>query len=256
MDFIAPPYPNLPMVLVSLLFFIVLVIAREIGAWLRRKVEQRNPDVEESDTFALSAVLGLLALLIGFTFSLALQRYDARRELVIAEANAIGTTWLRADLLEAGPRQQLRQVLRRYVDNRVAFGAAKDADEELRIYRQTTALQGELWGTVVAATGAFRTTPLASLLVSTTNDSIDLAASRIATRQAHIPVRIMRILVLYAVMAAGMVGYQQRRQRQSSMLMFVLITLAVALVIDLDNPAAGWISVPQTPMLDLQQSLD
>ncbi|WP_199398906.1 hypothetical protein, partial [Stenotrophomonas pictorum] len=60
----------------------------------------------------------------------------------------------------------------------------------------------------------------------------------------------------YAVMAAGMVGYQQRRQRQSSMLMFVLITLAVALVIDLDNPAAGWISVPQTPMLDLQQSLD
>lgn len=255
MDFIASSYPNFPLILLSVAFFIVLVVAREVGAFLRRKVQQRNPETEESDTFALSAVLGLLALLIGFTFSLALQRYDARRELVIAEANALGTTWLRADLLDSGPRQQLRQVLRDYVDNRVAFGAAKNADEELRIYRQSEALQGELWRTVVQATAPFRTTPLAALLISTTNDSIDLAASRIATRQAHIPVRIMRILVLYAVMAAGMVGYQQYRQRQSSMLMFVLITLAVTLVIDLDHPAAGWINVPQTPMLDLQHGL-
>ncbi|MGV8961386.1 MAG: hypothetical protein ACOH1V_13560 [Stenotrophomonas sp.] len=256
MDFVLSRYPNLPLVLVSLVFFLLLVIAREIGAFIRRKMEQRDPDMDESDTFALSAVLGLLALLIGFTFSLALQRYDARRELVIAEANALGTTWLRADLLDAGPRQQLRTVLRRYVDNRVVFGAAKDDAEELRVYRQTEQLQGELWSTVTEITAPFRTTALASLLITTTNDSIDLAARRMATRQAHIPVRIMRILILYAVMTAGMVGYQQRRQRQSSMLMFVLITLAVMLVIDLDRPTAGWINVPQTPMLDLQQSLN
>ncbi len=87
-------------------------------------MERRHPGSQDTDTFSLSAVLGLLALLIGFTFSLALQRYDARRELVIAEANALGTTWLRSDLLEPAPRQQLRQVLRRYVANRVAFGAA------------------------------------------------------------------------------------------------------------------------------------
>lgn len=255
MDFIASFYSDFPLTLVAVLFFVLLVVARELGAFLRHKMGQRHPEQEDADTFTLSAVLGLLALLIGFTFSLALQRYDARRELVIAEANALGTTWLRADLLEAGPRQQLRQVLRRYVDNRIAFGAAQNADVELRIYRQSEALQGELWRTVVEATAPFRTTPLASLLITTTNDSIDLAARRIATRQAHIPVRIMRILILYAVMAAGMVGYQQRRQRQSSMLMFVLITLAVTLVIDLDHPAAGWINVPQTPMLDLQHSL-
>ena len=219
-------------------------------------MERRHAGSQDTDTFSLSAVLGLLALLIGFTFSLALQRYDARRELVIAEANALGTTWLRSDLLEPAPRQQLRQVLRRYVANRVAFGAAPDADAEWRIHRQTEQLQAELWATVVAVTAPYRTTPLASLLVSTTNESIDLAARRIATRQAHIPVRILRILVLYAVIAAGMVGYQQPRQRSASLLMFVLITLAVTLVIDLDHPVAGWISVPQTPMLDLQRNLD
>lgn len=255
MALIASSHPNLSLMLISVLFFTLLVIARETGALLRRRVERRQHGSQETDTFSLSAVLGLLALLIGFTFSLALQRYDARRELVIAEANALGTTWLRSDLLDAAPRQQLRQVLRRYVDNRVAFGASTDADAERRIYQQSEQLQAELWATVVAVTAPYRTTPLASLLVSTTNESIDLAASRIATRQAHIPVRILRILVLYAVIAAGMVGYQQPRQRQSSLLMFVLITLAVTLVIDLDHPVAGWINVPQAPMLDLQRNL-
>ena len=255
MALIATIHPNLQLVGASVLFFLLLVVAREVGALLRRWMERRYPGADENEAFSLSAVLGLLALLIGFTFSLALQRYDARRELVIAEAAALGTTWLRSDLLEAAPRQQLRQVLRRYVDNRVAFGAAIDAEAERQIYRQSEALQGELWDTLVEVVGPFRTTPLAALLVSSTNESLDLAASRIATRQAHIPVRILRILVLYAVIAAGMVGYQQPRHRQSSLLMFVLITLGVTLVIDLDHPVAGWISVPQTPMLDLQRSL-
>ncbi|MBB1115874.1 hypothetical protein H4O09_02180 [Stenotrophomonas sp. W1S232] len=121
MVLIASSHPNLSLLLISGGFFALLFIARETGALLRRRVERRHAGSQDTDTFSLSAVL---ALLIGFTFSLALQRYDARRELVIAEANALGTTWLRSDLLEPAPRQQLRQVLRRYVANRVAFGAA------------------------------------------------------------------------------------------------------------------------------------
>lgn len=248
-------YQRLPLWVLSLSFFAGLVIAREAGRLLRRRLTARRGVTLDDDSFAMSSVLGLLALLIGFTFSIALQRYEDRRELVIAEANALGTTWLRTQLFDEAPQQKMQSALRRYVDNRVAFGQAKGADEERRLYRQSETLQTELWKTVVEAVAPFRTTPLAGLMITTTNESIDLAATRMATRQAHIPGRIVWMLTLFAMVSAGMLGYHQGHRRTATTLMLFLITLAVALVMDLDKPTSGMVSVPQTPMLDLQRSL-
>ncbi len=259
----ADSFSSLPLYLLTLVFYLLLLASQRVGMVLRRRHDARvrvlSADTREPapdrDSFAMNSVLGLLALLIGFTFSLALSRYDSRRELVVKEANAIGTTWLRTDLLAAAERARMQDVLRRYVDSRVAFGQARTSEEELARYQQTEALQAELWSTMTAAIAGFQDTPRASLVISTTNDSIDLAAERLATRQAHIPPRILRLLLLFALLAAGLVGYERARQPKATALLLLLFALAVGLVVDLDRPSTGVTNVPQEPMLDLQRSM-
>ncbi|MDR0184232.1 hypothetical protein [Lysobacter arvi] len=246
-------FPYLPLWVFGLLFLVGLIVSREIGHYLRRRTRRAEGDHE--DAFAMTSVLGLLALLIGFTFSIALGRYDARRELVVNEANAIGTTWLRADLMADADRDRMRDVLRRYVDARIAFGNARTADEEVRTYRQTEALHGELWSTMLAGIAPFRDTARGSLVVTTTNESIDLAATRFAARQSHVPPRILRMLGFFAFLSAGMVGYERGRQRRATTILFVLLTLAITLVLDLDRPSTGMTNVSQEPMLQLKASM-
>lgn len=247
-------FTRLPLWVISLAFFAGMVLAREVGKYLRDRRAAREGG-SDGDAFAMTSVLGLLALLIGFTFSIALARYESRRELVVSEANALGTTWLRMQLLDGGERKQMESLLRRYVDTRIAFGHARTADEEVRLYKATETQQTQLWNSLMAVVAPFRDTPRAALLISTTNESIDLAAERFATRQAHIPPRILRFLALFALLAAGMVGYERGSQRRATTLMFVLLTLAVTLVIDLDRPSTGVTNVPQGPMLDLRESM-
>ncbi|HDS0923320.1 TPA: hypothetical protein QDZ10_001794 [Stenotrophomonas maltophilia] len=256
-------FPYVPLWLLTLIFFAALIAARELGAFLRTRHTRRNAqkpassnaDAGEGDSFSTNTVMGLLALLIGFTFSLALGRYDDRRTLVLQEANALGTTWLRTDLLDTADAERVRAVLRRYIDARVDFANAKTAQQEVNEYARTTALQTELWVAVMAATAPFRDTPRASLMITTTNESIDLAGERFAARQNHIPHRILRMLLLFSLFAAGLLGYERHRQRSSSTLLLLLFSLAVGLVLDLDLPSTGGVSVPQNPMLDLQRSV-
>lgn len=248
------PYAGISLWLLAAMFFTGLMVAREIGRALRRK-HYPHGDTEKGDAFASTSVLGLLALLIGFTFSIGLSRYEARRALVVHEANAIGTTWLRMQLLDSEDRSRMREILRRYIDARVEFGAAASPKEEVEAYKKTEALQTELWNALIEVISAFRDSPRASSLTSTTNDAIDLAAERFATRQAHIPARIMRMLVLFAWLGAALVGYERSEHRRSTILLFLLLTLAASLVVDLDRPSTGLINVPQDPMLELRDSI-
>lgn len=259
---LASSFPSLPLWLLTAAFLVALLLAREAGAWLHRRWATQgavgidgHPSVDPGEGFAMTSVLGLLALLIGFTFSIALGRYDERRGLVVQEANALGTTWLRTDLLEDADRARMQEVLRRYVDARVDFADARGSEEEVQQYARTLALQQELWSVLNDATQAFRDSPRASLLFTTTNQSIDLASERYAARQDHIPRRIIRMLLLFALLAAGLVGYERPRHRRSTVLLLLLFALAVGLVMDLDQPSTGVTSVPQEPMLDLQKSI-
>lgn len=247
-------YSSIPPWVIAAGFFVGLIIAREIGKFFgdRRAVKADGTD---RDTFAMTSVLGLLALLIGFTFSIALSRYEARRELVVKEANAIGTTWLRMQMLDKGDRNRMEVLLRRYVDARIAFGQARSAEEEKREFQRTETLQTELWRVLMAVIAPFRDTPRASSVIGPANESIDLAAERFATRQAHIPPRILRMLAAFSLLAAGMVGYERGSQRKATTMLFVLLTLAVALVLDLDRPSTGMTNVSQQPMLDLRASM-
>jgi hypothetical protein len=242
--------------MIGALAFGLLLAARELGGLVRQWHDRRRGDGDsELEEFSMTSVLGLLALLIGFTFSLALQRFEERRELVIKEANAIGTTWLRFGLLDAADRDRLRDVLRRYVDARIAFAEAKTSVGEARAYQQATVLQTRLWDDTAAALAPVRTSALAQLVLQSLNDTIDAAGTSRAYHEAGIPTRLLRILLEYALVAAAMIGYQRRRYRSASTLVLLLFTLAGTLIVDLDRPTTGGITVPQTPMLDLQRSL-
>lgn len=238
--------------MLAAVFFASLLIAREFGRWIRAR---RFPNATENGVFATTSALGLLALLIGFTFSIALQRHETRRELVVREANALGTLWLRTDLLDGEPRDRVRKTLRAYLDARIAYGEAETRAAEVRMQATTSQLQSRLWSDVVAATASFRDTPRAASIVSVTNESIDLAGERFANREAHVPPRILRMLWLFSIVAAGLVGFERGSQRNSTTLLFFLLALAVALVLDLDRPTGGTTRVSQQPMLDLKTTL-
>lgn len=242
---------------IALLALLALTAAREIGYLLRKRREKSRPgaEIESDDGFSMTSVMGLLALLIGFTFSLSLQRHEARRELVMNEANALGTAWLRMQLLDDSARVKLGLLLKQYVDVRVRWGVAASADDEARAYRESEHLQQQLWTETVAAVKTIPTSTLAPLLVNSTNEYLDVSEQRFALREARLPPQILRFLAIYALISAAMIGFHKGRHRLITTILFVLLTLAGTLILDLDRPRGGSIMVSQQPMLDLQATM-
>ncbi|OYU69422.1 MAG: hypothetical protein CFE28_05040 [Alphaproteobacteria bacterium PA2] len=245
-----------PLLLVSCAIFVLLLAALELG--YRIPVARRRKDSEglQSPDYLLSAVLGLLALLLGFTFSLALERYESRRDLVMAEANAIGTSLLRADLLQEPLRSDLVTALGQYVEARISWSLLESHSDSVE---GTASLQRRIW----TMTGqALRSDPEPQItrgLMESLNESFDLAATRAETRRTHLPERLLGMLLLYVVLSAVMLGYVLesggQRHRGPATVLLILLTIAITLILDVDRPLSGGIRVSQQPMLDLRASL-
>jgi len=205
----------------------------------------------------LSAVLGLLALLLGFSFSMAMDRYDTRRQLVIEEANALGTTWLRVQLLEEPDRALMSDLLRRYVDARLVWS---NSTAESPPGVGTVVLQQQLWAATGVALRSDSPPLLTRGVMDSLNESIDLASARTAARAAHIPDYVQWLLLVYAVLSMAMLGTvlgsSLKLHLPQTALLLVLLTLAHLIVLDLDRPRAGSIQVSQQPMEDLRQSIN
>ena len=243
---------TLPLWLLALTFFSGMLLAHAAGcAW-----RLRTSDGVQSggDDVSIAAVLGLLSLLLGFTFSLCMERYEARRALVIAESNALESVWLRASLLEPRDRDCLRSLLRDYLDVRVAFGRANDSARAVVLHDQSRALQDALWVHAEKALMPMRGTPLSPFLLGPLNSAFDIATERAVARVEHVPARILSVLSLYALIAAGMIGRAKGKRTAATTAMFVLLTLAGTLIVDLDRPSNGPIQVPQGAMKNLQAS--
>lgn len=250
-----------PLGLVGLALLLGMVLARELGGWLHRQLSKTADDGggEGSDEgLIVSGVLGLLALLVAFTFSLALSRHEDRRELVVQEANAIGTAYMRAQLLDQPYRDELGGRLAAYARARLAFGEASGAERDV-LEARSEALQGPIWQVTIKAIEPIRGTALAGLVASSVNSVVDLAAERKAARAARLPGPVLEALVLYGFGAAMVVGYaltgMRSRHRAAALLLFGLLTLAILLILDLDRPRSGSILVPQDAMRDAVASL-
>ncbi|WP_404710587.1 hypothetical protein [Sphingomonas sp. MMS24-J13] len=238
----------------SILFFL-LASAAEMGALLRTRLGRDTVERSDGEGYLLSAILALLGLLIAFTFSLAITRFDARRALVVNEGNAIGTAWLRAGLAGGGTGVQLQHAIADYTDVRLGLSRGTDP---ARIEAATGVSQAIVWKDLQGAIAA-TPPPIAATIVTAVNEMFDAASSRKAERAARIPTQVLLVLVLYAVAAATIVGYVMRaagrRHRAVTLILFLLLTLALALILDLDRPTSGAITVSQQPMLDARMAM-
>ncbi len=251
-----------PLWAIGLVILAGLIAAEQFG-FAARRVAIRAARVESSDDglpHLLSAALALLGLLVAFTFGSASERYDVRRHLVLEEANAIATTYLRIQVLDDGPKAALSALMAQYARARQDFfRAGEDATKLEQSEVRTAALQDRIWA---GTTAAVRANPAATInpsLLQTTNDMFDLAASRRAALDARVPITVLRTLVAYALISAALIGYSLghgRRHLVVTTAVFLALSLAICLILDLDRPRSGTIRVSQAPLERAQASID
>ncbi len=252
------PFDILPLWLLFILATVSLAIAMEGGYRLGRWRHEKIPGEKELPVGAMVAsILGLVALVLGFTFSLAASRFDARRLAVLEESNAIGTTYLRARLLPEPEKTAVSKLLREYVAARVE---ATQQYEPASSLLKSEALHELLWRQAVAAAEKNPDSIMTGIFIQSLNDVIDLHAKRILVGlRSRIPLIIW--LGLFGLSLLGMVavGYQcglSATQRSPAMIGFVVaFAIVLYLIADLDRGREGLLRVGQQSMLDLQKSM-
>lgn len=241
-------------------FLVVLVvtflsteIGHRVGAW---RLNSRGSEPQASLGTIVAAMLGLLAFMLGFTFNVALSRFDERRTAILDDANAIGTTYLRCDFLDEPQRGQAKHLLREYVQVRVKGVVPEQLDE---MQAKTQALQSQLWS-IAAQFGKEKPNPITGLFIGSLNETIDMDEKRVNIGIfARVPDSVW--LVLFAVSALSMlgVGYYsgQTGSRSWAEVLLLVITFALVtlLVADLDRPHEGFIRASQQPMESLQKQI-
>jgi hypothetical protein len=227
-----------------------------VAAYLIRARQAGRSGTDQQEGYIISAVLGLLALLMGFTFSLATNRFEARRELVIEQSNAIGTAFLRAQLLEEPHRTRLSDLLIGYTDNLIALANAKPRMAPARLAADDRFLT-ELWAATAAAFDAIRQTPFTFALLNSINSVIDFDASRREARQIHVPTEVFAFLLVYLIVTSGLLGHLLSgwHCRIAASILLVFLAVAFVLVVDIDRPTGGGIRESQLPMEQLLRTM-
>jgi hypothetical protein len=247
-----------PILILGGAVILLMIAAVAIGVVLKRRREHGKGDQEEieGEGYVVSGVLGLLALLMGFTFALAVDRFDTRRGLVLEEANTIGTTYLRTQLLEEPHRSRISGLLVEYAENRLALGKTDALREPERLARNDQ-LVVELWAATSSAFQSIKGLDFSSAYLDSMNALIDLDASRKAARTVHVPTEVFVILVIYMVVTAGVLGYVLVgvRGRAAAAFMLLLLSMALLLIVDIDRPTRGGVREGQGPMERLVESL-
>jgi hypothetical protein len=242
----------------SIVFFLVF-FGLWFAAWLGARYRHgRHFAAEQRQDFGivLAATLTLLGLLIGFSFSMAASRYDLRKNLEEAEANAIGTEYLRADLLEAADRTKLRGLLVRYAELRIRYYVAA-ADEVGKVDADTTRLQSEMWQAVAGPAGR-RADPLMALVVAGMNDVINSQGYTQAAWFNRLPLSAVLLMAAIAVGCNLLIGYGSPSVSPRSPMLAVLpllVAIALTLIADIDTPRHGLIQVAPKNLTILLETL-
>ncbi|MEZ5460370.1 hypothetical protein [Dokdonella sp.] len=239
-----------------------MVGAIEIGFRIGRRSDERVSKSAHAHIGAIQAsLLGMLALLLGFTLSLSLQRYDTRSEAVVDEANAIGTAWLRAQLLPGSVRGQVLEGMRRHVDLRVDAGEIDLAHpaERSRLLGQTNENLNRLWGLALTAAEENPSPVTTGLYIQALNEMIDSHGQRGAALNRHVPQTVLLLLFGTFLLTGSVVGYASgvagHRPSATTHVLAVLIVVLAFVILDLDRPRRGLIRVDQSSLLDLQSAI-
>ena len=245
---------NSPM-LVFVLILVVLWLSAQVGD-LIRKTFLPFQETERGDfTVVVSAMLTLLGLLIGFAFSMAVTRYDQRKNYEEAEANAIGTEYVRADLLPAQNAALVRELLKKYVDERILFYTTREQHMLTKVNADTADLQNQLWSAVRSAAST-QPTPITALAVSGMNDVLNSQGYTQAAWWNRIPTAAWVLMTIIAVFCNLLLGYSAHNtERRLSLVLPFAVALSFLLISDIDSPRGGNIRVAPQNLLSLAQSL-
>jgi hypothetical protein len=206
------------------------------------------------------SLLGLVALVVGFTFFMALTRFEARREAVLNEASAIGTTALRARLLPEPHRAQSLKLLREYVQMRIDYISTGKSFAELpTTIDRSNNIQEALWQQVKALSTKDNNMVPTGLFIQTLNDMIDSQGKRLSALRNQIPNEILLSLFGITAVACGFAGYASGldplRTRLPAVITGVIVCSVIFVILDLDRPNVGFITISQQPMIDTAASL-
>ena len=249
-----------PLLVLGVVVLLLLAAGLAIGVAVRHR-HDRDPrragkDEDGQEGYVVSAVLGLLALLMGFTFALAVDRFEARRALVLEEANAIGTAYLRTQLLPQPHRERISALLIDYTQNRVALGESSAAANP-QMLAKNDRIVTDLWAATAAGFQSVKGLDFSSAYIESMNTLIDLDTSRKAARTVRVPTEVFVVLLVYLVVTAGVLGYvfAGPRGRAAAVFMLGLLLMSMLLIVDIDRPTRGGIRESQLPMQWTLQTL-
>jgi len=248
---------NYSLLTISLVGLAAILAAIEIGRWLGVHIGDQDDD---NVSTLEAAAIGLLALMVGFTFAMSLSRFEARRDAILAEANAIGTTALRARLLPEPHRKEVLELLRNYVKVRLELTQHPTTPADLAAaIEKSNVLQEKLWQQAEAMLAIDKDVVPTGLFIQTLNEMIDDQAKRLAALRNRVPNVVQLALFAVAIIASGFAGYatgvNKRRSRFPVYIMGLLVGGVILLILDLDRPGAGFIEVSQQPMIDTASSI-
>lgn len=246
-------------ILIVVILFSLIIIAYEIsfrtGRYFQKKTDH---EVKQQTNTIQAGILGLLALLLGFTFNMALQRFDNRSNAVIKEANTIGTALLRTRLLPKPYDSITNNLFQLYIDKRLEISTLDLTlyKERHLINQQTDILQNEIWDNAIKAAQIDPRPVTTGYFIASLNDVIDARGERNAILQRHIPEVILFLLFIVFIIGGALMGYTSglglKRAYIPTIMFTLLIVLVVFIIIDLDRPKRGIIKVKQESMMDLK----
>jgi hypothetical protein len=238
---------------------LLIVLAGVVEVGFRRILRASakvDSDRHEQIVATRNDVAVLLSLLLGFTLAMVLSRFDLRKQLVVDEANAIGTTSLRAQMIPEPSRSKAQELLRQYTEVRLQFFNSKVNSESFQTaLKRSEQMKTDLWQQAVVVAQQ-SPGPITALFVNSLNETIDLDAKRLAALENRVPRAIWGMLVLLSLLTCLMVGYSQRQRFLPAMLVPpLMIAIVMALISDLDTPGSGLIRVGQESIERLHSEL-
>ena len=253
---------GLPIPAIGLGTLLVMFAAAAAGRALRKRQERRNASREREsgesvaqEGYLLGSALGLLGLLLAFSFGMVLNRYEARRDLVTKEANAIGTAYLRAQLLDEPHRTRLSRLLVAYADNRVAL--ARFGPRVAEHAARNDQLLIDIWAAIRASRESAVAHGLTTALLVAYNEVIDLDTERKVAWNLRLPAEVLLLLLAYLALVAAVVGHQVdgSRGRRAALVLFVLMALSITVIADINRPMSGGARDSEEAMAMLVRSL-
>jgi hypothetical protein len=229
--------------------FLGILICLEIGFRIGIANSRKNHELAYEGTGTIdAAVFALLGLLLGFSFAGAMSRFEARRELIVREANAIGTAYLRIDMLPANDQPQIRVLFRDYLDARLlGIRLLQSGGPASQEFARATELQAQIWNRALAASKNDSTQNSNRLLMPAINEMIDVTTSRMIAGSTRLPALIFLLLVTVALLSGLLAGYAMAKRKSRSWLHMLLyaavIPITIYAVLDFEDPRSGLIRV-------------